>query len=102
MSSILSQSPNQEMKRQLQKWEKHGEKNLLSDTISQKYQNDELSLTTPYLITISFDTGVIMIKTKKQSTSVFQHLGDHMAPWCARQHTPPLIYFLLCDSYYWH
>lgn len=63
MSSFLSQSPNQEMKRQLQKWEKHGEKNLLFDTISQKFQNGELSVTTPLLITISFDTGAIMIKT---------------------------------------
>jgi len=63
MPSFLSQSPNQEMKRQLQKWEKHGEKNLLFDTISQKFQSSELSVTTPLLITMSFDTGAIMIKT---------------------------------------
>lgn len=52
------------MKRQLQKWEKHGEQNLLFDTISQKFQNSELSVTTPLLITISFDTEAITIKTK--------------------------------------
>lgn len=51
------------MKRQLQKWEKHGEKKLLFDTISQKFQNSELSVTAPLLITISFDTGAIMTKT---------------------------------------
>lgn len=63
MSYFLSQSPNQGMKRQLQKWEKQGEKKLLFDTISQKFQNSELSVTAPLLITISFDTGAIMTKT---------------------------------------
>lgn len=42
---------------------KTGGKKLLFDTISQKFQNSELSVTAPLLITISFDTGAIMTKT---------------------------------------
>lgn len=82
MSYFLSQSPNQGMKRQLQKWEKHGGKKLLFDTISQKFQNSELSVTAPLLITISFDTRAIMTKT----TTPKKSLHEYFSIWGITEH----------------
>lgn len=73
MSYFLSQSPNQEMKRQLQKWEKHGEKNLLFGTTHRRSKNSELSVTTSLFITVSFDTGAIMIKTTTATKNLHQY-----------------------------
>lgn len=52
-----------------------GEKKLLFDTISQKFQNSELSVTAPLLITISFDTRAIMTKTTTPKKKVFMTIS---------------------------
>lgn len=60
-----------------------GEKKLLFDTISQKFQNSELSVTAPLLITISFDTRAIMTKT---TTPKKKSLHDYFNIWGITEH----------------